>query len=150
MKKKDWLCYAFLLSLWPEMILKSYEAAIERSCTKVLFSKYRKEACSLIGNEHLQGYFSRILTKSLFHLHCETAISITPNFEGHLSLVAPDTFEHALLNLFCVNQKQPVLYFLHQKRCNVAQGLFKNVFCYWNELLWRFIICEFCVTFYRD
>ena len=72
------------------MILKSYEAAIERSCTKVLFSKYRKEACSLIGNEHLQGYFSRILTKSLFHLHCETAISITPNFEGHLSLVASD------------------------------------------------------------
>ena len=78
------------------MILKSYEAAIERSCTKVLFSKYRKEACSLIGNEHLQGYFSRILTKSLFHLHCETAIFITPNFEGHLSPVASDTFEHAI------------------------------------------------------
>ena len=47
-------------------------------------------------NEHLQGYFSRILTKSLFHLHCETAIFITPDFVGHLSLLAPDSFEHAL------------------------------------------------------
>ena len=48
-----------------------------------------------------------------------------------------------------VKQQQSVLHFLLQKSCNVTQGLFKYVFCYWNELLWRFIICEFCVTFYR-
>ena len=47
-------------------------------------------------NEHLQKYFSRILTKSLFHLDCETTIFITENFVGHLSPVASDGSENAL------------------------------------------------------
>ena len=66
-----------------------------------------------------------------------------------LSLWLLLTVEHVRLNLFCVKQQQHVLDILHQKGCNITQGLFKYVSFYWNELLWRFIIWKFCVTFYR-
>ena len=64
----------FLLTLRPEMILKSFEAVIERSYTKVLFCncaqniakevtrflvKLQKTTC-LSLYEHFQGYFTRI------------------------------------------------------------------------------------------
>ena len=63
-------------------------------------------------------FFSGKVAKNLFHLHCETAIFITHNFVGHVSLVAPDSSKNVLLiDLFCVKkQQQPVLHFLHKKK----------------------------------
>ena len=82
-----------------------YKSVILQLCSKYWkrsSSFFSEVTCSLSINEHLEGYFSRILTKSLFHLHCETAISITPNFEGRLSLVASDTWTCPFEFILCV------------------------------------------------
>ena len=154
----------FFLTFWPEIILKSYEAAIEKSCAKVLFcncaQNIEKEVVRFLVKlqersmqlnckwtssrvffkDFNQKFISLTLWNSHFH---NTKCRRTP-LSGWFWHFGTCPFE-----IIFVKQQQSVLHFLLQKSCNVTQGLFKYVFCYWNELLWRFIIWEFCVTFYR-
>ena len=163
--KKDWLCYAFILNLWPEMILKSYEAAIERFYAKALLCnfaqniekevvrflvklqersmqlKYEWTSSKIFFKDFNQKFISPTLWNSHFH---NTKFRSTP-----LRFLLTVLNMPLLLNVFCMKQQQLVLHFLHQKWCNITQFLFKYIFCCWSELLWRFILFEFCVMFFQ-
>ena len=147
------------------MILKSCEAAIAMFCAKALLCNFaqnieKEVVCFLVKLQersmqpNCKGTSSRVIFKDFkqkfisptlwnSHFH-NTKFRSTP-----LRFLPTVLNMPLLLNVFCMKQQQLLLHFLHQKWCNITQFLFKYIFCCWSELLWRFILFEFCVMFFQ-